>query len=72
MVELSEDECRRRALDAINDLIELKEKPDMLELSDEIGNYLFLLGKGSLLVDSEAHELNPDELREIADKLKQN
>jgi len=67
--DVSEDDCRRAAVEAIDNLIRLRELPDEWQLADEIGNWLFLLGEKNTPSSSDLVDMDPADLRNLRDRI---
>lgn len=67
--DVSEDDCRRAAVEAIDNLIRLRELPDEWQLADEIGNWLFLLGEKNVPGSSDLVGMNLAGLRNLRDRI---
>lgn len=66
--DVSEDDCRRAAIEAVDNLIRLRELPDEWQLADEIGNWLFLLGE-SVPSSSDLVDMSLANLRDLRDRI---
>lgn len=67
--DVSEDDCRRAAVEAIDNLIRLRELPDEWQLADEIGNWLFLLGEKDVPSSSDLVNMSLANLRGLRDRI---
>lgn len=66
--DVSEDDCRGAAVEAIDNLIRLRELPDEWQLADEVGNWLFLLGE-SVPSSSDLVDMSLANLRDLRDRI---
>lgn len=67
--DVSEDNCRRAAIEAIDSLIRLRELPDEWQLADEIGNWLFLLGEENVPSSGDLVDMDLDGLQNLRDRI---
>lgn len=67
--DVSEDDCRRAAVEAIDNLIRLRELPDEWQLADEIDNWLFLLGEEDAPSSSDLVDMDLAGLRNLRDRI---
>lgn len=67
--DVSEDDCRGAAVEAIDNLIRLRELPDEWQLADEIGNWLFLLGEKDVPSSSDLVNMSLANLRDLRDRI---
>lgn len=67
--DVSEDDCRGAAVEAIDNLIRLRELPNEWQLADEIGNWLFLLGEKNVPSSSDLVDMSLANLRDLRDRI---
>lgn len=67
--DVSEDDCRVAAVEAIDNLIRLRELPDEWQLADEVGNWLFLLGEKNVPSPSDLVDMSLAGLRNLRDRI---
>lgn len=67
--DVSEDDCRVAAVEAIDNLIRLRELPDEWQLADEVGNWLFLLGEEDVPGSSDLVNMSLANLRDLRDRI---